>query len=328
VIKKLRYVFLMLAFIETLQAQEIHFSQISNNQFIINPANAGTCDGTLRIGANYRSQGAAISVPYKTFSAWAETHFEPQNFNRSTIGFGISLLSDEAGDGGLKTTAGYLTASFIKGFNKENTFKASLGFSVGVMNRSIDFSRLVFDNQWNGTVFDPNVASGEPFTDNSIFSPDFNFGGSIFWEVNEDSKFNLGAALHHINRPKLTFYKSENRVEQKLVLHAMAKQNIGENYQLIPGIYFANQQGVNEILAGTNFLIIQNEMKFITGLWYRFERDIIPHAGIMINGFIAEFSYDINVSKLHIASNYRGGIEISIVKTISVNNGRTKCYGF
>ena len=123
-IKKLRYVFLMLAFIETLQAQEIHFSQISNNQFIINPANAGTCDGTLRIGANYRSQGAAISVPYKTFSAWAETHFEPQNFNRSTIGFGISLLSDEAGDGGLKTTAGYLTASFIKGFNKENTFKA------------------------------------------------------------------------------------------------------------------------------------------------------------------------------------------------------------
>jgi len=111
-------------------------------------------------------------------------------------------------------------------------------------------------------------------------------------------------------------------------LHAMAKQKIGENYQLIPGIYFANQQGVNEILAGTNFLIIQNEMKFITGLWYRFERDIIPHAGIMINGFIAEFSYDINVSKLHIASNYRGGIEISIVKTISVNNGRTKCYGF
>ncbi len=312
----------------TVKAQEIHFSQITNNQFIINPANSGNFDGTFRLGANYRSQGAAISVPYKTYAAWGDFRWEPTTLHRSAIGLGLSLLNDEAGDGGLQTTSGYLTASFIKGFNQENTFTAALGFSVGLINRSLNISKLLFDNQWNGTVFDANVASGEPFKSNSIFSPDFNFGLSIFWRINENFNTNFGAALHHINRPKLTFYEPENRIENKLVIHGLLKKNINENFEIIPGFYFANQQGVNEVLAGANLLFIQEDIKFITGLWYRFERDIIPHAGIMINDFTAEFSYDINVSRLHLASNYRGGFEISILKTISLNQKRTKCYGF
>jgi type IX secretion system PorP/SprF family membrane protein len=327
-ITQLKYVIILLAFVETLQAQEIHFSQISNNQILINPSTAGNFDGTLRFGGNYRSQGASLSVPYITYSAWGEFRLEPKSLNHSAIGLGISLFNDKAGDGGLQTTSGYLTASFIKGFNQENTLQASLGFSVGVINRSINFSKLFFDNQWNGTVFDPDVASGEPYSSNSVFSPDFNFGGCVSWAIDEKIFTTFGAALHHINRPKLTFYESESRIENKLVFHGLVQVKISEQLQIVPGFYYSTQQNVNEMLVGSNLLIVQDNLKFITGLWYRFERDVIPHAGIVVNDFIVEFSYDINVSKLHIATNYRGGMEISIIKTISLKQNRTRCYGF
>lgn len=320
--------FFLSVFVLIVDAQEIHFSQFSNSQLLINPAFAGNFNGNLRLGASYRNQGSAISVPYTTYSAWGDMRIETERLSKSAIGFGLSVYNDNAGEGSLNTTSGYFTASFIKGFNRDNTIHAALGFSVGMINRSINFSRLVFDNQWDGTIFDPNVANGEPYVASSLFAPDFNFGGILSWDINEKLNANFGMALHHINQPQLTFYESENRLENRLVLHVLMNSRIGDQFEINPGVYFSTQRGVNEILIGSDFLVVHDDFKLFTGLWYRHERDIIPDVGIVYDGFILEFSYDINVSKLHIASNYRGGMEISIVKTFSINQKEKSCNGF
>jgi type IX secretion system PorP/SprF family membrane protein len=319
---------LLLLFIMQLHAQEVHFSQFYNNPLLINPALAGNFDGSLRLGAAYRNQGAAISVPYTTYSAWGDAHLEPERLQRSAIGTGVYLYNDNAGDGGLSTTAGTFAASFIRGFNRDNRFKAALGFSVGILNRKINFSKLVFDNQWNGTVFDPNVASGEPFSSSSIFAPDFNFGGVVFWKINEKIKTNIGLAMHHINRPKLTFYDDENRLEQKIVAHAQVFVQVDEIFEIRPAVFFATQRGTNELLAGADLFISRGSVALIAGLWYRLERDIIPGVGIIHNGLAIQFSFDVNVSRLHLASNYRGGMEITLVKTLSLNANRKPCHEF
>jgi len=321
-------VIVLLLFIIQLHAQEVHFSQFDNNPLLINPALAGHFEGSLRFGAAYRNQGAAISVPYTTYSAWGDARLEPARLQRSAIGTGVYLYNDNAGEGGLSTTSGTFAASFIRGFNRNNTFKAALGFSVGIINRKINFSKLIFDNQWNGTVFDPNVASGEPFTSSSIFAPDFNFGGVVCWKINEKINTNIGLAMHHINRPKLTFYDAENRLEQKLVAHAQLFLQIDKSFEIHPGVFFATQQGVNEIMAGADFLFHRQQLGLIAGLWYRLERDIIPRVGISYNGLVVQFSYDVNVSRLHLASNYRGGMEITVVKTLSLDANRKGCHEF
>jgi hypothetical protein len=88
------------------------------------------------------------------------------------------------------------------------------------------------------------------------------------------------------------------------------------------------QQEISQLLFGANLLIIRSEMVFLLGLWHRFERDIIPHVGFIARDFLVEFSYDVNVSKLHLASNYRGGFEITMIKTISYRQNRQSCYEF
>lgn len=321
-------VIVLLLFIFQLHAQEVHFSQFYNNPLLFNPALAGHFDGSLRLGAAYRNQGAAISVPYTTYSAWGDAHLEPERLQRSAIGTGLHLYNDNAGDGGLSTTSGTFAASFIRSFNGDNTVKAALGFSIGILNRKINFSKLIFDNQWNGTVFDPNVASGEPFTSSSIFAPDFNFGGVVCWKINEKINTNIGLAMHHINRPKLTFYDDENRLEQKIVAHAQVFVQVDETFEIRPAVFFATQQGANELMAGADLFIHRGDVALIAGLWYRLERDIIPSVGININGLVVQFSYDVNVSRLHLASNYRGGMEITLIKTLTLTANKNACHGF
>ena len=321
-------VIVLLLFIIQLPAQEVHFSQFDNNPLLINPALAGHFEGSLRLGAAYRNQGAAISVPYTTYSAWGDAHLEPQRLQRSAIGTGVYLYNDNAGEGALATTSGTFAASFIRSFNRDNTFKAALGFSVGIINRKINFSKLVFDNQWNGTVFDPNVASGEPFTSSSLFAPDFNFGGLVCWQINQKTNTSFGLAMHHINRPKLTFYDDENRLEPKIVAHAQVFLQLDETFELRPGAFFATQRGANELMAGADLVIRRGDLALVAGVWHRLERDIVPRVGITLNGLAIQFSYDVNVSKLHLASNYRGGMEITVVKTLSLNSNRKGCHEF
>jgi hypothetical protein len=69
----------------------------------------------------------------------------------------------------------------------------------------------------------PEVAIGEPFAGNSHFAPDFNFGGLISWEINPDLHSSFGAALHHINRPNLSFYEAENRIIKRFNAHVLVK---------------------------------------------------------------------------------------------------------
>lgn len=309
-------------------AQEIHFSQFNNNQLLINPALSGNFDGNLRLGVSYRSQGNAISVPYTTAAASGDVRLEPSKLRKSAIGLGLNLYNDKAGEGSLNTTSGYFTASFIRGFNRDNSFRAALGFSVGIINRSIDFSKLVFDNQWNGTIFDPNVASQEPYTESSLFAPDFNLGGMVCWDIRENLKINTGLAMHHINRPLLTFYESENRLERRLIFHALLRAQISQGFEIDPGLYISAQAGASEIVVGSDFLIIKDDLILMAGLWYRHERDIIPMVGLVYNGFKFGFSYDVNISKLHIASNYRGGLEVSLVKILSLDTNKMSCFDF
>ena len=326
--RKSTYLFLFILIAGQLSAQEIHFSQITHNQLLYNPAQSGMFEGDLRFGGTYRSQGASISVPYTTYTAWGDFRIEPARLKRSAIGIGLAMYSDNAGEGGLRTTSGYLTASFIRGFDRESRFQAALGFSIGMINRSVDFEKLVFDSQWNGTVFDPNIASGEPYVSNSLFAPDFNFGGLLQWQISERLKAVLGGSFHHINKPSLTFYEAENKLENKLIIHGLVFGKLSENLMITPGFHYAAQQGINEMMLGANLHILKEGLGFFGGLWYRYERDVIPHAGLIFDGFLLEISYDVNVSKLHIASNYRGGFEISLCKTLDIGNKRDECYEF
>lgn len=312
-------------------AQDIHFSQFNDSPGTLNPALTGNKpfldidDRFIRLGANFKNQGSSISTPYRTYSAFLDGSVSTTKMRKSKMGFGIQLYNDNAGDGSLQNSSAMLNASFTRGFNHFNTFQATLGFSIGFINRSVDVSKLVFDNQWNGIIFDPELSNNENFSANSIFAVNFNFGGLISYEINRDLILEIGTSLNHINKPRTSFYDSDNRINQKLIIHANAGIRTKENILIEPAFMYSVQALTNEFILGSNVSLNNKNIQLILGLWYRLNRDLIPLVGLNYQGYKFAISYDINISPLSSASNYRGGMEISLVKVFRKHGSKVEC---
>jgi len=315
-------------------AQDIHFSQFYNSPGILNPALTGKTtsqdidEKLIRAGLNFKNQGVSISTPYKTYSAFIDASISPSGMRRSQMGFGLLVYNDNAGDGSLQNSSAMFNASFTRGFNRYSTFQVTLGFSIGFINRSVDITKLVFDNQWNGVVFDPDASSNENFSSNSIFAVNFNFGGLLSYELNNSLILQLGSSLNHINKPRTSFYDSDNRINQKLIVHANAIIYTEYNILIEPAIFYSIQAMTYEAVVGSNISLTNKEAQLIIGLWYRINRDIIPIVGIKYHGYKFALSYDINISPLRLASNYQGGVEISLIKVFGIKNKSLPCNNF
>lgn len=324
-------IILSLTFTLTSYTQDIHFSQFNDSPETINPALTGKIpfqkidENILRIGGNFKNQGASITVPYRTYSAFIDGSFSSNKMRRSQIGLGLLLYNDNAGDGSLQNSSAMFNAAFTRGFNRFNTFQATLGFSIGFINRSVNISNLVFDNQWNGVKFDPEISNNENFSSNSIFSVNFNFGGLISYNMNKSLILRLGSSLNHINKPRTSFYDNDNRINQKLIIHANATILTNSIMIIEPSLMYSTQSLASEFIIGSNLYIRNKDVNLILGLWYRFNRDIIPLAGISYQGYKFAVSYDINTSPLSMASNYKGGVEISLIKIFKRKSNGTPC---
>lgn len=304
----------------TSRGQDIHYSQMYATPLYINPAFTGNLDCDYRAAVNFRQQAASFTVPFETYTAWGDTRFYPKFLRqRGWVGLGGHLYYDNAGDGDLKKVQGMFFANYSQGFNADNSMYGSLGVGVGITNRSINANNLIFGDQWDPTLLEFNlgVASQDiaNIENSSIFYPDFNLGLAFHHLVDERWMYEFGGSISHITRPEETFFgTNNNRVERKYIGHFTVQRILSEFWLIKPEIYFVTQNGVQETIFGANLVYSAIELKIHGGLWHRLGRDIIPMLGIEYNRFTLMFSYDVNVSKQHMASNYQGGFELSLVK--------------
>src|ERR1700741_5467486 len=153
------------------QAQDLHFSQYNENPSLINPAFTGVSN-VLRVSAVYRDQWRTVTVPYKTYgisvesrimaSNWSKVEGQSMTFTKksfSKVAAGLSFYSDKAGDGSMRTDQLKLSLASFVPINAYN--RLSLGVQAGFIQRKVDLSKLVFSNQYNGMIYDSNIAHGE-----------------------------------------------------------------------------------------------------------------------------------------------------------------------
>ena len=291
-----------------------------NTPLYVNPAFTGNHECDFRVAANYRQQAASFTVPFETYTAWGDTRIYPEFLRRrGWFGIGSHLYYDNAGNGDLQKVQGKLFTAYSQGFNADNSLYGSLGVGVGVTNRSVNKNNLIYGDQWRDDIlaFDPSLTSQDitniKYT--SIFYIDFDLGLSLHHLVNEKWMYEVGGSISHINRPEETIFgQNDRKVGRKLIAHGTVQHILSENLLIKPEGYFISHEGVQEILIGANLVADVVELKLYGGLWYRVGRDIIPTLGIEYNKLAIMFSYDINVSKQHVASNYKGGFEFSLLK--------------
>ncbi len=298
-------------------SQDIHFSQMERSPLNLNPAETGDFLADHRIVANYRNQWASVTVPYKTFSA-SYDNLQRALFNiPGNIGLGLLFNSDVAGDGNFGTVQVKFSLAYHYLHLLDSTLNVAIGINVGYNQHSLDFHQLYFDNQYNGTQFDPNMQSNENFSTESFSYFDFALGFKASYLIDKKIPIHFGVDFNHLNRPNQSFYGKElNHLDGKFNTYLSSNISLTKEWSVIPSMFYYHQGTYDEFFMGALLEKKLNDISFRTinfGLTNRTRDAIIFRLGMIYESFDIGFSYDFNYSSLRVASNTVGAFEISII---------------
>lgn len=313
--------------------QDIHFSQSSRADFQINPAFTGAFSGNLRATINWKDQWQSISKSFRTYSSAFEYSFGKGNARRPTFfGLGLFVYKDVAGDVEVGNTSFGLSFSTLIKINRNSRFIGALQGSYGMT--GLNVANMQWGSQYNGINFDPSLVNGEGTEFQPYNYTDLAMGIGYWYSKNDrnvvhtapaDAK--IGLSIYHLNKPHYTFDpKGVSRLPMRFVMHGSALFNTQtSNIYWYPNLNVMIQGKQHEVYFGSLWKIMLQSGSKSTG----FMSEVSMTAGMnmrvtnVIDAIIPQFfvgaynvsiglSYDINVSKLNAASNYRGGFEFSL----------------
>ena len=303
----------------SLCAQDLHFSQFFNSPLTTNPANTGFIpDADYRIGAHYRNQYTnLISAPYKTFSIFGDAQVFRNKLENGWLGLGGVILRDQAGSGSLTSTKAYASIAYHQMLGYSSLLTA--GFNVGWANKRIDQTKLTFPDQFDGNFFDASHPTEVVLVNNNVSYFDMQAGMNYAYFPTEDIYLNAGYSIHHVNRPKETFFADggdSSRVPMRHIGFLNAILKINDNLIINPNAYYTIQAKASEMVIGLNAaynLAEGGSKQLIGGLYYRYGDAVIPMIGFELNNVRFTFSYDVTTSSLHKFNNYQGATEFNVI---------------
>lgn len=304
-------------------SQDIHYSQFYNSPLNLNPANTGMFDGTYRFAANQRTQWRSVTVPFSTFSMSADA-FQPKEWKN--ISLGALMNHDIEGDSQFRTFDFNLTGAYFINPGGDSTQRLNFGMLAGISNKHINYSQLQFDNQFDGFMYNPSLNHMENFAGESRTYMNLQFGAVYYKILGKRKWITGGIALANITKPRQSYFDVRTiQLDRRFNLHASANIPLTDKIELVPNILMQFQGTYQEIIAGSNMrYILLNERgvyRAVTaGLYYRGKDAVYIKAGMDYDNWIAGISYDFNVSDLHLASNYRGSLEFSVIYILKVFN--------
>lgn len=307
----------------TVQAQGLHFSQFSNAPMLLNPANAALMKSEdYRIGVNYRSQWGSLPAPYKTMSAFGDCQLFKQNetdeLMGNWLGVGFGFFNDKAGDGDLSLTK--LQGAIAYHIQMGGYSMLSLGLSGAYTQRSVNFNKLTFNEQWDGERFDIALPNGE--LDGIIKTNLLDVGAGINYAFfpSDYTYIKISAGVDHINQPEETFFNGafSNKVAIRPTASVEALFRMNETFTLNPAGYYSKQSSAYEAVVGTNCIIGMggdDEMatSLILGGFYRIGDAAIGVIGMEWGGMKIMGSYDYTLSSLSADNNGKGAFEMSVI---------------
>lgn len=189
--------------------QDAQYTQYMYNTMTVNPGYVGS-RGQLSMAGLYRSQWIGLEGAPSTFTL--NLHSPIRN---SKLGYGVSIVNDEIGDGTVQET--YLDAMVSYTIDVSREAKLSFGLKAGGNILSLDFNKL--------RNFDAEPVS----TDNieNRFSP--NFGLGMYYHTNN---FYLGLSAPNL----LQTEHFDNSQTDANALEFLSKERI--NFYFITGYVF------------------------------------------------------------------------------------------
>jgi type IX secretion system PorP/SprF family membrane protein len=322
-------------------SQDIHFSQYNETPSLVNPALTGS-QYVMRASLNYKDQWGSVTVPYRTYGASVEMKFKASSWDKvdpyrtksykkafNRLAGGLSFFGDKAGDGAMATNLVNLSlATYIK---TGEFSMMSFGAQGGMVQKSVDFNKFVFSNQYNGSTYDKTPAIGEDYSSHNVMYADLSAGVLYRYDKEEQTigdndqlMWDVGFAVAHINKPKQKFLiDSDERLYTKFNVHGKLLMGIPHTSIGIAPSCFAQFQGPQkELLAGMMVkYYFKHDSKYTgyirkssggIGIYYRNRDAVILSVLLEMGQYAIGVSYDLNTSGLAEVSTLRGGPEVTI----------------
>jgi type IX secretion system PorP/SprF family membrane protein len=196
----------------------------------------------------------------------------------------------------------------------------SFGVSAAYAQRSVDFSKFTWDNQWDGFLFDRSLINGEQGYEMKTTFFDLGTGVNLAYFPNENTYLKIGCGLAHLTKPKETFYNQTNQLGIRPTVNVDLFLKMSPWVILNPSLYYTNQKDAEELIAGTLFQVDistpqSEDMQLILGAFHRLGESVIGSGGIDIEGWRINVSYDFTMSSIAPAIKSHGATEISMIYT-------------
>ena len=298
--------------------QDFTFSQFYEQPLLRNPSLAGLFNGDIRVSLAYRDQWGSVTVPFRTSSLSIE-HKIPLGDSHDIITIGSQMSVDAAGDIRLKRTQFLPAINFHKSLNDEKDTYLSLAFMGGPVSSQFDASQLKLGDQFVGGGYSASNPTAQPITNNSYSYWDLTTGLSFSTVFQNKTRFYLAAGLAHFTKPtiKSLTLTDASFIAPKFTLNIGTNAMVGERGHMIAfADYFTqngNHQFLGGVLLGLDLDSYNNEesTSFYLGSFLRWGDALIPVIKLDFNHISIGISYDVNVSKLKVVSNWRGGLELT-----------------
>lgn len=262
--------------------QDAQYTQYMFNTLTVNPAYAGS-RGQLSFAGLYRSQWVGLDGAPETFTL--NLHSPIRN---SRLGYGVSIVNDNIGDGVVQQTYLDAVVSYTLEFARET--KLSFGLKMGGNMISLDFNRL--------RNFDQEVVQQDNI--DNRFTP--NFGLGLYYHTD---KFYVGVSAPNILE---TEYFDNSGGDANSVNFLSAQQinlylitgyvfDIGADLKFKPALLTKAVGGAPlQVDLSANFLFAD---KFSFGAAYRWDAAVSALAGFQITDQIMiGLAYDRETTEL------------------------------
>ncbi|GAB4257685.1 MAG: hypothetical protein Kow0027_25010 [Saprospiraceae bacterium] len=314
----------------SLKSQDLHNSLFYMNPLHMNPAFSGAYEGTYRIGGVYRDQArSVVTNAYSTPTIFIDAPVVMLG-KRHWLGVGGLMFQDAAGDGKLQTSSFQLSGALHLALDKKSQKIITIGVQWGQVQRKLknpenlvfaDYLEQVQQGAGNPATNDPFLTGpgggggGNPNDDPQKNYSDINTGVLFTSKENKGTSYNFGFSVRHLTTPDYNFKSATPDLPMRLTAHGQLTTPINEKWSITPEVYYTNISPASQFQvhgwAGYH-IKPEKRIKLNFGLGYRSNDAGQVLLGIDYGDLKAALAYDVTLSALNEANNYKGGFEIAV----------------
>ncbi len=299
---KLRWIVLLLVilFFDVIDsaAQLPTFTQYAQNQLNINPAFAGYFDEDLKFDAIYRRQSYSNLITTSYYNADFQLkpfkEFIPE---QDVFGLGFNMYSTKSLSVYSEQSAS-ASLSYSKGFDEEANHSLSLGFQCRYNSKRIDYTQLLFPNQFDIVGYNFQIPNNEPIQALNAQYIDIN-AGILYSMKNDNEEFTTGFSMYNLNQSSGAKTLLQNRPAVTYMFHTGYSKYLTANSQVFFGLLYSTLKSENatSIIASYGYNGQPDfEYSLNLGVIYQWNNLVSPFVSLGTNSFKFLVTYDIPIN--------------------------------